>query len=267
VTPVLKARSQLAQNVRVISEPPALRFDDVSVRFGEFTALEGVTFEVPHGAFLAVVGPNGAGKSTLMRAALGLVAPTRGRALVYGQPPGTGARRVGYVPQIKTFDRSFPAQAIELVLSGVRGAWPGPLRRAERDLALGALARAGAEHLAFRPLGRLSGGELQRTYLARALVREPDLILLDEPATGIDTLGEQDMYALLERERRARTITVAMITHDWDVAHHHATHVAVLNRRLFACDRPALALCEDCLSRAYGHGQHAHVAHAALRAL
>ncbi|WP_027481352.1 ATP-binding cassette domain-containing protein, partial [Deinococcus pimensis] len=93
--------------------PPALRFEDVTVRFGDFTALDGVTFEVPHGAFLAVVGPNGAGKSTLMRTALGLVTPTRGRALVYGETPGHAARRVGYVPQIKTFDRSFPAQAVE----------------------------------------------------------------------------------------------------------------------------------------------------------
>ncbi len=98
-------------------------------------------------------------------------------------------------------------------------------------------------------------------------MREPDLILLDEPATGIDALGEKDMYALLERERRARQVTVAMITHDWDVAHHHATHVAVINRRLFACDRPALALCDDCLARAYGHGQHAHAAPLTTRAL
>jgi len=238
--------------------PPALRFERVTVRFGDFTAVEDVTFGVPHGAFLAIVGPNGAGKSTLMKTALGLVTPVQGRVRVLGDAPGRVSRRIGYVPQIKTFDRSFPAVAVELVLSGVRRAWPGPLRRAERTLALGALERAGAEHLALRPLGRLSGGELQRVYLARALVREPALILLDEPATGIDALGEKDMYALLERERARSGMTVAMITHDWDVAHHHATHVAVINRRLIACDRPSLALCEECLSRAFGHARHAH---------
>lgn len=236
----------------------AIETHQLRVRFGDFVALDQLTAQVPSGAFLAVVGPNGAGKSTFMKTLLGLIVPEGGSCTVLGKPAGSTPSQIGYVPQIKTFDRSFPALAVELVLSGVRRAWPGPLRAAERKLAIAALERVGAEKLANRSLGRLSGGELQRVYLARALVRRPDLILLDEPATGIDALGEKDMYHMLEAYRQESGATIAMITHDFDVARYHASQVMVLNRSLFACGHPETALCEDCLSRAYGHSGHHH---------
>ncbi|GEM49710.1 ABC transporter ATP-binding protein [Deinococcus cellulosilyticus NBRC 106333 = KACC 11606] len=236
----------------------AIETQGLRVRFGDFVALDNLTLQIPSGAFLAVVGPNGAGKSTFMKTLLGLVTPETGQVKVLGRPPGAFPDQIGYVPQIKTFDRSFPAVAIELVLSGVRQAWPGPLRGPERKLAIEALERVGADRLAERPLGRLSGGELQRVYLARALVRRPKLILLDEPATGIDALGEKDMYHMLEAYRKESAATIAMITHDFDVARYHASYVVVLNRTLYGCGHPSTALCEDCLSRAYGHGKHGH---------
>lgn len=236
----------------------AIETQGLRVRFGDFVALDNLSLQVPTGAFLAVVGPNGAGKSTFMKTLLGLVTPEAGEVKVLGKKPGSLPTQIGYVPQIKTFDRSFPAVAIELVLSGVRRAWPGPLRASERKLATQALERVGADRLAERPLGRLSGGELQRVYLARALVRKPSLILLDEPATGIDALGEKDMYHMLEAYRKESGATIAMITHDFDVARYHASYVIVLNRTLYGCGHPSTALCEDCLSRAYGHGSHHH---------
>ncbi|TBH20671.1 metal ABC transporter ATP-binding protein [Thermus thermamylovorans] len=235
----------------------ALEVRNLSVRFGEFPALEGVSLAVPEGAFVAIVGPNGAGKSTLLKALLGLV-PFLGEVRVFGRPLGEADPRwFGYVPQIKTFDRSFPALALELVATGLLGRWPFRLSPGAREEALRALARVGAEGLAHRPLGRLSGGQLQRVYLARALIRRPRLLLLDEPATGVDRVGEVDLYRYLEAYQRESGATVLMITHDWEAAH-HATHVLVLNRKVVGFGPPERALSEECLRQAYGHLGHAH---------
>jgi zinc transport system ATP-binding protein len=178
---------------------------------------------------------------------------------VLGRAPRTiKAHEIGYIPQIKTLDREFPALPVELVASGLRASWPWSVRRDEHDRALAALERVGMADKAARPLGRLSGGELQRVYLARALVRQPRLLILDEPATGMDALGEADMYRLLEVYRRETQSSVFMITHDWEVARHHATHVLLLNRRPIAFGDPASALTGDNLRQAYGHMGHSH---------
>lgn len=235
----------------------ALEVQRLSVRFGEFQALEEVSLAVPEGAFVAIVGPNGAGKSTLLKAILGLV-PFRGEVRVYGRPlQEADPLWFGYVPQIKTFDRTFPALALELVTTGLRRRWPFRLSPRERAQALEALERVGAEGLAYRPLGRLSGGQLQRVYLARALVRRPRLLLLDEPATGVDRVGEVDLYRYLEAYQAETGATVLMITHDWEAAH-HASHVLVLNRRVVGFGPPERALSEECLRQAFGHLGHAH---------
>lgn len=228
------------------------------MRFGEVEPLRGVSFSVPEGAFVAVVGPNGAGKSTLFKVLLGLL-PFQGEVRVFGRrPKEVDPGLLGYVPQIKTFDRSFPALSLELVVSGIRRAWPFRVTREERARALEVLEEVGALELAERPLGRLSGGQLQRVFLARALVKRPKLLLLDEPATGIDPLGEQDLYRLLEAYQAQSGATVLMITHDWEAAYHHATHVLVLNRDVIGFGPPERALSEECLRRAFGHLGHAH---------
>ena len=229
----------------------------LAVRFGQYQALEDVSLRVPEGSFVAVVGPNGAGKSTLLKAPLGLV-PFRGEVRIFGRPLGQADPFwFGYVPQIKTFDRTFPALALELVVSGLRRAWPFRVGEEERRRALEALGRVGALELAHRPLGRLSGGQLQRVYLARALVRRPRLLLLDEPATGVDRLGEVDLYRHLEAYQEETGATILMITHDWEAAH-HASHVLVLNRRVIGFGPPERALSEECLRQAFGHLGHEH---------
>ena len=237
----------------------AVEFERVSVRYGSYTALEDITLKIPEGAFVAIIGPNGAGKSTLLKLVLGLVRPSSGRVLVYGLPPArVPAAWLGYVPQFKTLDRTFPALALELVVTGLRRRWPFRVTRSEKEAALAALAEVRGEELADRRLARLSGGELQRVYLARAFVRRPRLLLLDEPATGMDVLGEADMYRILEHYQSRHQATIMMITHDWEAARHHATHVLVLNRRVIGFGPPERALTDECLRRAFGHEGHPH---------
>jgi len=238
---------------------PAVSVTDLTVRIGDHTALDGITFEASAGDFVAVVGPNGAGKTTLLKVLLGLVRAQHGVVRVFGKRPAEAdAGIVGYVPQIKTLDRSFPALASDLVLTALHQRWPGGTSFGERKQAIEALDRVGAAHLADRPLGKLSGGELQRVYLARSFIRTPRLILLDEPATGIDVAGAFDLYELLDDYQAEHAATILMVTHDWTAAYHHATHVLLLDGEQVGYGPPQEALSEDCLRSAFGHIGHAH---------
>ncbi|MEX0599376.1 MAG: ATP-binding cassette domain-containing protein, partial [Rhodothermales bacterium] len=173
--------------------------DDLHVDYGTQQGLSGVTFTAPEGSFVAVLGPNGSGKTSLIKALAGIVSPSRGSIRVLRRDPRkAGSGLVGYVPQVKTLERRFPATSVELVVSGMRGRWPFRVSASERSAALDALGHAGGVHLAERQLSTLSGGELQRIYLARSLIRHPHLVLLDEPATGIDAAGALDLYDVLE---------------------------------------------------------------------
>lgn len=221
--------------------------------------LENISFETDAGDFVAVVGPNGAGKTTLLRVLLGVVHPLSGRVTVNGNSPqNVTPDTIGYVPQVKTLDRTFPAKAIELVLTALHRRWPFRERSEGRSRALTALERVGAGPLASRSLGTLSGGELQRVYLARSLVREPEVLLLDEPATGIDLAGASDLYEVLEEDQHKRGTTVLMVTHDWNAAYHHATNVLLIDGTQVSYGPPSIALDEDCLREAFGHIGHAH---------
>ncbi len=231
----------------------AVHVHQLSLFLGESEALADISCCIQEGEFVAVLGPNGAGKSTFLKVLLGLLEPSRGSVRVLDRPPRqVEPQWIGYVPQAKTLDRGFPAIATELVVTGLHRSWVRRLRDSDREAALAALTLVGAAHLAERPLGSLSGGELQRIYLARALARKPRLILLDEPATGIDAVGETDFYRLLDHYRLANKATILMVTHDWEVASHHACRVMVLNHRLIGFGEPGEAMCEECLRNAYG---------------
>lgn len=236
----------------------ALKVDELTVRLGSYEPLRDLSFAIPEGAFAVVAGPNGAGKSVLLKTILGLCVPAAGRIRLWGQAhTARDPRAIGYVPQIKTLQPTFPAVGLELVVSGLRGTWPGRITDDERQNAHAALVRVGAEDLGDKPLGHLSGGQLQRIYLARSLARQPRLYVLDEPATGIDTVGEADLYQILDQER-TRGATILMVSHDLHAAMHHASHVLLVNRMLVAFGAPKEALGDDVLKRAFGHQRHAH---------
>lgn len=231
----------------------------LGVCFGEHRAIDGLNFSLPAGDFLAVLGPNGSGKSTLIKTLLGITEPTSGDVSVFGKKPTlVPPELVGYVPQIKTFDRTFPALSIDLVLSGLHRRWPGRIHENDRALAGTALESVGGSHLADRRIGTLSGGELQRVYLARSLVRSPRLLLLDEPATGVDVAGEADFYDVLDSYRHGHDLTIVMVTHDWEAAFHHAGNILLMKGKQVAFGPPEVALTEEKLRDTFGHVGHAH---------
>jgi zinc transport system ATP-binding protein len=238
---------------------PAVETEHLNVRIGDHDALVDIHLAIPGSSFVAIVGPNGAGKSTFLKVLTGLVLPSTGTVRIFDRPlREVPPQTIGYVPQLKTLDHTFPALSIELVMTGLSRSWPWGRGETMRNKALAALEQVGAAHLAFRQSGKLSGGELQRIYLARSIVREPELVLLDEPATGIDAVGEEDFYRRLETFQEKSGATILMITHDWHAARHHADHVLLLNRKQISFGPPREVLTEKYLRKAFGHIGHEH---------
>jgi len=211
-----------------------LDVEDVTVDFGERRVLDRVSFLVPVGEFLCLCGPNGAGKSTLLKTILGLVKPTSGIVRIGGLTPREGRSKVGYVPQRKSFDRDFPASPLEVVVAALRGRWPLVVRGAERDRAMAALARTGAEKLAHAQMRDLSGGETQRVFLARALVTDPELVILDEPTAGVDVEGRAAIIDLMAEISASETIAAVLVTHNLQAIARCAERVVYLDRRVKA---------------------------------
>ncbi len=233
------------------TEKHAVLYDNLSVRLGGVSILENVSAKVPMGSSTAIIGPNGAGKTTMLLALLGEVPSTSGSVKKInsdGKPP-----RIGYVPQKLAFDRAMPITALEFMVLGTQRSplWFGS-RRDSRDKALELLSMVHAGTLAERRLGALSGGELQRVLLALALQQEPDILLLDEPASGVDFRGEHVFCELLEKLRASRGFTQLMVSHDLGTVTHHATHVICLNRKVAAEGPPKSVLTPENLSAVFG---------------
>ncbi len=229
---------------------PAVTFMDVSVHMASVPILESVNATVPQGSATAIIGPNGAGKTTLLLALLGQV-PYRGRIEICS---GNGKpARLGYVPQRLDFDRGMPLTVMEMMLMGrqKRPLWLG--RSAVcKAAAMEMLAAVNADALCERRLGALSGGELQRVLLALALQQDPQVLILDEPAAGVDIAGENLLCELLERLQRQRGFTQVMVTHDLSLVTAHATHVICLNRRVTGQGPVQTALNDEVLASTFG---------------
>ena len=227
---------------------PILEIRDLAVRRGDQRVLDGVTLTVARGQFAGIIGPNGAGKSSLLQAVVGLMAPESGRIVCR-------AGRIGYVPQHVAFDRDLPLTVHEFLSLrlGGRGFWTGARLRASREAALERLREIGADHLADRRLGRLSGGEFQRVLIAYALLDAPDLLLLDEPLTGMDIRGGLSFDGLLHHLHEDRGITIVMVSHDLHLVEHQSDVVFCLNTRLCCHGPPGEVLKPENLSHAYGH--------------
>ncbi len=191
-----------------------ITLNGVSAGYNGGTVISGVDLELREGDFMAVVGPNGGGKTTLFRTVLGLITPTEGSVKVMGASPAKGCRSVGYVPQFGAFDRKYPVLAGEVVRMGLRSRQGlSPFQPKREEEVARAMEYTGVDAFAGERIGDLSGGQLQRTLLARALVSDPRILLLDEPTASLDPEMREGVYSIL-RKASGDGITVMLITHD-----------------------------------------------------
>jgi manganese/iron transport system ATP-binding protein len=235
-----------------LPDQPILSLADVTLRYNGKAALDRVSFELITGEQVAVVGPNGAGKSTLFKVIAGVLPPTAGRVQVYGYGPG-GHICIAYVPQRSQVDWSFPVNVADVVMMGrvgKMGLFRRPTKR-DWDYVHQCLQVVAMDDLADRQIGELSGGQQQRVFIARALAQEAELMLMDEPLTGLDVKSQEDIFAILA-ELRQRRVTVLVATHDLNLAAERFDRVMLLNHQLLGLGRPNEVFTPERLLTAYG---------------
>jgi zinc transport system ATP-binding protein len=251
---------------------PAAVLDRVTFSYsGGIPALSAVSLEVPRLDYLAVIGPNGGGKTTLLKLLLGLLQPCSGTVRVLGGSPESARSRVGYVPQVTSVDKDFPASVLDVVLMGRLGRdrLLRPHPPSSREEAEQKLAGLDMAHLARKPLGSLSGGQRQRVLIARALMGGPELILLDEPVASVDQASQHIFYSLMEKLNE--TCTIVFVTHDIGALAGQVKTVACLNVELVShgadLSTDAVAAAWSChvdlishgtphrVLRSHGHGE------------
>ncbi len=233
-----------------------IEIKDVTILRHGLTVLDSVSLTVSRGEFTAIVGPNGSGKSTLVRAMLGLIKPDRGKIRVFGVPVDQlheQRSKIGYVPQIFDIDINFPVSVFEIVLMGRYGriGVGRRTRQDDRDAAMAALEKVGIGDLKDRSLARLSGGQRQRVFIARALANRPELLVLDEPTTGVDVTATGNLYSLL-RTLKKEGVTIVLVSHDIGVVASYIDTIACLNVSLVAHCKPDEEVCSNALCEMYG---------------
>jgi len=238
-----------------MSETPAIQTNRVDFSYGKNRVLEEVSLTIRPNEFICIVGPNGGGKTTLLKILLGLLEPQSGTVSVFGKPPKQARKEIGYLPQHTLLDPRFPIQVLDVVLMGRLGKTTpfGRYNKIDRDLAFKNLERVGLEDFANRPLRALSGGQRQRVLIARALVSEPRLLLLDEPTANLDDYVEHELYDLLQRLKSE--LTIAVVTHDIAFVSHYVERVVCVNRLVHL--HPTSEINENLIHDMYGEHIHA----------
>jgi manganese/zinc/iron transport system ATP- binding protein len=236
-----------------MSTERGLTLDSVSAGYGDGLVLEGVSLAVPPGTLVGVIGPNGSGKSTLLKAILGLAPVVTGTITLDGAPIATQRERLAYVPQREAVDWSFPVSAEQVVMMGryPRVGWMRLPGAADRVAVNDALERVALADLGERQIGALSGGQQQRVFLARALVQEASVLLLDEPMTGVDQTTEQLIVRLLGDLRDGGT-TILHASHDLESAADLSDLLCFVNRRVVAFGPPAETFTPPILHATFG---------------
>jgi manganese/zinc/iron transport system ATP- binding protein len=225
----------------------------VTVAYHRKPVLWDVDFIAPKGKLIAIIGPNGAGKSTLIKAALELVPRASGVVQFFGKPYKKAREMVAYVPQRGSVDWDFPVSALDVVTMGLyrKIGWFRPVTKKYRLLAQGALERVGMGEYAQRQISQLSGGQQQRVFLARALVQEAELYLMDEPFAGVDAATERAIVELLRELRRAGK-TALVVHHDLQTVKEYFDHVLLLNMRVVASGPTSKTFTSENLKKTYG---------------
>ena len=209
-----------------------IKVRDLNFSYNGQPVLRDVDLEIAAGDFMAMIGPNGGGKTTLLKLMLGLLSADRGQILIFGKSPKAVSHRIGYVPQDVHINKDFPVSVLDVVLMGKLKPGRGWTRHSDNDRAAARQALEKVEMADYddRRIGELSGGQLQRVFVARALVTEPDLLFLDEPTASIDTKGQREFYTLLKELNE--TITIIVVSHDLMVVSGYVKSIACVNQRL-----------------------------------
>ncbi|OYV29349.1 MAG: hypothetical protein B7Z82_00610 [Halothiobacillus sp. 20-54-6] len=244
---------------------PIIEIRNLTFSYDSVPALTEVNLRIARGEFIAVIGPNGGGKTTFMRLILGLLEPQRGQVHVFGEPPGNNPARIGYVPQHSNTTQGFPASAEQVVLMGLAQGKRRGFRftQAEREAAEHAMRRAGVLDLRHRRLNELSGGQRQRILIARALITQPELLILDEPLSNIDPYGRQCILETLTG--LDSNTTVVMVSHDLGITANAVTGIIAVNQ--FAIATPGAKLTPAMLELMYGTHEAGCPVHALLQQL
>ena len=231
----------------------AIEVNDLTVAYRDKPVLWDIDVSVPPGVLMAIVGPNGAGKSTLIKSVLGLVRTAAGQILVHGRPYAEQRRITAYVPQRGSVDWDFPTTVLDVVMMGRYGelGWFRRPGRKERDLAMAALEQVGMQDFAGRQISQLSGGQQQRVFLARALVQDALVYLMDEPFQGVDAKTEKAIVTVLQ-ELRSAGKTVVVVHHDLETVPEYFQWVLLLNVRRIALGPVEEVFTEENLRLAYG---------------
>jgi len=230
--------------------------ENLVVGYGLKPVWSKANFSFGPGEFVAIIGPNGAGKTTLFRILLGLLPPIGGMIRIFGSEPKRGNPRIGYVPQKHLVDSDTRIECLELVRLGLSGTkWgfnPNPFSHKERDAAMAVLEDVGAADLAHRHLGILSGGELQRVFLAEALASRPEVLLLDEPLSNLDIKRETDLLHQINNVVRSHGVTALLIAHNINPLLPHLDKVMYIANGKVATGKPSQVLTSESLSALYG---------------
>ena len=217
-----------------------VKLEDVWLYFDNMPVLEGINLSIKDRDFLGIIGPNGGGKTCLLKVILGLLKPSRGKITVFGHTAERSRKSVGYVPQYSLFDRDFPINVLDVVLMGRVGQMKRFRRYSEEDKKLASEALETVEMHDYRDsqIGQLSGGQQQRVFIARALVTEPKMLLLDEPMASVDSHMQTELYELFEKLRQQ--MAIVLVSHDISAVSIYVDKIACLNRKLFYHDSKEL---------------------------
>ena len=234
--------------------PHRLEIESISIGYGEKIIMRDLSFQVPHGARVAVVGPNGAGKSTLFKALVGILPLQSGQIFIHGEALGAHKDCVAYVPQREDVDWRFPVTVSDVVMMGrfsQIGWWSNPSKR-DKEIVRKSIEQMGIADLTDLSIGQLSGGQQQRAFLARALAQEPHILLMDEPFTGVDATTQEATFGLLDHLRK-KQVTTIISTHDLNLAASRFDLVLLINHRLIAFGAPRQVFTKENLASAFGN--------------
>ncbi len=219
-----------------------LEIRNLTVKYGDHVILNDLNFWVNSGEIVAIIGPNGSGKTTLIKAILGLI-PHQGEVKIFGGPPRLALGDIGYVPQKLDFDRTFPLTVTEFL---------NLIKVKNRPWREEMLSETGVTAFTDKRIGELSGGQLQRLLIAKALLKEPKLLMLDEPTSGVDVAAEMTFFELIEHLNDIHNLTIMLISHEVQMVYKFATQILCLNKDLVCNGRPHEAITQEVLEQLYG---------------